>query len=235
MIQLVPALLGALFLTTTLPGCTGEGEAPPDVEPAAADAAPTPAPEQEVVDLARIGFNEGDEDQAVIFVVEFSDFGCVFCARFHEETYPDLEREFVDGGDVAWKYVPVTIGGFPNGELAALAGECAGAQTRFPVMRDHLFERREEWMAVDQDEIEGRLVGYAGALGLDADAFRECLAGERAAARVAASNRIARQLGVRATPTFLVNGEPVEGAVPLDAFRDAFRRLIPQLRDPGGP
>lgn len=231
MVQLAPALLGAFLLTSTLPACGAADEPPPEPAPAAEAA---PDPDQEAVDLSRVGYNEGDEDEAVIFVVEFSDFGCVFCARFHDETYPELKREFVDGGDVAWKYVPVTIGGFPNGELAGLAGECAGAQQRFPVMRDHLFERREEWMAAGPDEAPDVFVRYAEELGLDAGAFRACLASDEAAQRLSTSNRVARQIGVRATPTFLVNGEPVEGAVPLDAFQEAFRRIIPQLREPEG-
>lgn len=215
-----------------LAGCgeTG-GEAAPAPPAAAPSSEPAPGtvPNLQDVDLAHLGFNEGDLDGAVIRVVEFSDFGCIHCARFHMNDYHQLHEEFIAEGDVVWKYVPITIGGFPNGENAALAGECAGAQDRFAPMRDLLFEEREVWMAETEDP-EGRFRSYAEEVGLDVGAFDVCMQGGEAEDRLAESNRIAVSLGVRGTPTFIVQGFPVQGAPPLDAFQEALREMIAEAR-----
>jgi hypothetical protein len=56
---------------------------------------------------------------APVVVVEFSDFGCPYCARFALESLPVIEEEYIRTGQVRWQYVPFTMGIFPNGEEAA--------------------------------------------------------------------------------------------------------------------
>lgn len=220
-------LVSSLALTTfVLMGC---GETGGDPLPAA----DVPSPLE--VDLSHLGFNEGDEQSALVGIVEFSDFGCVFCARFHMNDYEELHREFIAPGDVLWKYVPITIGGFSNGEGAAVSGMCAGAQDQFARMRDLLFETREDWMA-ETDDPAGLFRSYAQQVGLDLGVFDACVQGDQAQAQLEEANRIAVDLGVRGTPTFVVEGYPVQGAPPLEAFQDALRNLIAESRaaTPGG-
>jgi protein-disulfide isomerase len=233
-----PAVTTLALAAILLAGCGETGgeaaPAPPVAEPSS-QPAPGTVPGLQDVDLAHLGFNEGDMDAAVIRVVEFSDFGCIHCARFHMNDYHHIHDEFIAEGDVVWKYVPITIGGFPNGESAALAGECAGAQDRFAPMRDLLFEKREEWMG-ETDDPEGRFRGYAREVGLDVSAFDACMHGEEAIGRLAEANQLAVSIGVRGTPTFIVQGFPVQGAPPLDAFQEALREMIAEARaaSPGG-
>ncbi len=193
--------------------------------------APEPVEEPEVVDLADFGFDEGDIEGAAIRVIEFSDFGCIFCARFHVEDYHVLRAEFVATGDVAWKYVVVTVGGFPNGDLAALTGECVGEQGRFPAIRDLLFEEREAWLEAEPSAAPGVFRGFAQSVGADMTAYDACMSGEEAAARVDLQNRIANEVGVRGTPTFIVEGFPVQGAPPLENFRAGLRDLVAEVRE----
>lgn len=226
--------LPALLLLALAPyGCGGQSGNGTAEARASGDASPAADPPQEtrVADLAALGFNEGDDENAVVRVVEFSDFGCIHCARFHLDSYPALHDEFIAGGDIVWKYVPVTIGGFPNGDLAALAGECAGALGSFAAYRDLLFERREEWM--DPERGAALFERYAEGLGLDGTAFEACLTGEEAAERVAISNGLAARLGVRGTPTFLIQEHWVQGAPELEAFQQALRQLVSDIRDGG--
>jgi protein-disulfide isomerase len=138
----------------------------------------------------------------------------------------------VEAGDVIWKYIPITIGGFPNGREAALAGECAGAQERFPAMRDLLFEEREAWMAAD--DAENLFEGYARQAGLDVEAFGACLESDEPHERLDEANRLARDIGVTGTPTFIVQGYPVQGAPPLDAFQEVLRQMVAEARDSAG-
>ena len=82
-------------------------------------------------------------------------------------------------------------------------------------------------------------VSYAEELGFDPDAFTACLDGEAASARLTRNNNIAHQVGVTATPTFIVQGSPVRGAPPLADFQNVLRRLVAESRGdplpPGDP
>jgi protein-disulfide isomerase len=195
----------------------GQEEKAPGKAPARTSAA-APAPGRIVFDLSAIGYDRGDPD-APVFVVEFSDFGCPYCRKFATEIYPSLEKEFIRTGKVRWKYVPFALGIFPNGDLAALAAECAAEQGEpaFWKMHDRLYDGQREWKSTSEPaELFAR---YARELGFDQARFRSCLDQDRRSARLELSNMTASQLGIRATPTFFVNGIRVEGALPLDLFR----------------
>jgi protein-disulfide isomerase len=171
------------------------------------------------IDIASLGYNDGPSD-APVRVLEFSDFGCGYCRRFHEESYPVLVQEYMDVGKVEWKYVPMILGMFPNAMEAARAGECAGEQGEFAVMRDLLFERQSEWK--QSNDPEPLMDGYARELGLDVDRFGRCVAEGWRDSRIQAGTQLSRQVGVRGTPTFFVVGyAPIPGAIPLDLFRTA--------------
>lgn len=189
---------------------------------------PEPAPERaraeaQRFDLAEMGYTAGAAD-APIRVIEFSDFGCGYCRRFHVETYPTLHEEYVETGKVRWKYVPFVLGSFPNASEAAHAGECAIAQDRFPPLRRRLFRDQGEWRQADRPE--ETFVRFAREEGLDADRFRSCLEEERRADRVRRNVELGRRVGVRGTPTFIVQGYPLQGAQPVHVFRQIFERLL---------
>ncbi len=234
--------LCASIVLLSLAGC-GENAAPGANDSAAQDPSPEvqAAPEampadtgeaQERFDLTRLGFDDGDPEEAVVHVIEFSDFGCVHCANFHMNAYPELYEEFVAAGDVAWKYIPINLAGFPNSREAAIAGECAAQQEEFPAMRSRLFELRERWM--ESDDPEALFVAEAREAGLEVEAFQACLSeSESARERVDEGSRVARAVGVTGTPTFVVQGHPVQGAPPLEAFQEVLRELVAEARDPG--
>lgn len=184
--------------------------------PSAPDPTEQPVPAAEAV--ARIGYTRG-ADNAAIHVIEFSDFGCPFCSSFARETYPALHKEFVASGKVRWTYVPFVMGMFPNGSEAAMAAECAAEQGEksFWTMHDALFADQQAWKR--SGEPAQLFSQYAGRLGLDAARFTSCYGEQRQAARITASNRAAERAGVRATPTFFVNGQRIEGALPAEQFR----------------
>jgi protein-disulfide isomerase len=210
-------LLGAFLLLVS--GCSrGPDE---EVEPAG------PPPQ---LDMAGMGYSTGLDD-APVTVIEFSDFGCPFCAQFALDTYPQLHTEFVLSGRVRWIYVPFVIGRFPNGGAAALAGECAGEQSRFWAMHDQLFLHQSEWRRDGSpDEL---LFELAGTIGLDRDRFQECYAQNRPGSRIETHNALARRVGVRGTPSFLVNGRPVEGALPIDQFRTVLEYAVATAQQGG--
>ncbi|TVP76462.1 MAG: hypothetical protein EA352_05670 [Gemmatimonadales bacterium] len=234
-----PVQLSALLLSLcVLGGCgndangTQSADASVQASSAAAAAADTLTGEPPRVDLTEVGFDKGEPGSDKVYVIEFSDFGCVYCAGFHEDTYPALRDEFIDGGDVVWKYVPVTIGGFPNTEWAAAASFCAAEQDDFPTLRDRIYSERDAWMAASEADAPGLLTSFARDEGYDGDAFEACMARPETMETVESTSRMAVEVGIRATPTFVVAGYPVEGAPPLESFREAIQELLAQIRTP---
>jgi protein-disulfide isomerase len=207
-------LLAGLALAATLAAC-GESSARSAADPAIQ---PVDGQQQSAsIDLATLGHAEGAED-APVTVYEFSDFGCRFCSLFTLHTYPELRREFVETGKVRWVSVPFVIGMFPNGESAARAAECAAEQDRYFPMHQKLFEAQSEW--ANDKKAERLFAGYARELGLDAARYTSCYAENRGGARTANNTRAAEMFGITGTPTFFVNGRMIQGALPLDLFRE---------------
>lgn len=103
------------------------------------------------------------------------------------------------------------------------AARCAGALGKFWPYHDRLFEEQPRFARAD-------LVRYAVDLGLPRAEFERCIDERRFRAAVEADLREAAALGVRSTPTFLINGRPLVGAQPIQAFRAAIDRALAEAR-----
>ena len=220
-------------------GCAGGGDdAPPAADGGATESLTrslfTNPPEllpEEAVEFASLGYDFGDPE-ASLRIAELSDFGCGFCRKFHEETFPALQEEYIDAGTVLWKYIPIVTGMFPHGDLAALAGECAGEQDAFERMLDRLFEDQAAWKG--SGDGMPHFLGYAAELGLNSEQFESCVSEQRPGDRLAAAGRAAKALGVRGTPSFLINGYPIQGALPTQLFRDILDNELAALAEAAG-
>lgn len=175
-----------------------------------------------------VGYTLGDPD-APIAVVEFSDFGCPYCGRFARTTMPDLHREYIDSGLVRWRYVPVVFG-FPGGDVGGAAAVCAarqGDEDEFWRIHDRLYTRQ---VVLRGGNARPQVVGWLEENGLDRDAIEACMDDPATMATLERNNQVAQQWMVRGTPTFLINGVPMSGALPLDFFRQVFGAVL----DPSG-
>lgn len=148
----------------------------------------------------------GPED-APITIVEFSDFRCPYCSIFHQETFDDLMAEYPGQIHFVYRDFPV-VGGFE----AALAAECADEQGAFWEFHNLLFSG--EYPNLDRDAF----AAYAEKLDLDVEGLLACVDEERYSDEVEADARYASGLGITGTPTFFINGIPMVGAQPLEAF-----------------
>jgi protein-disulfide isomerase len=168
------------------------------------------------VSLAGTGHDVG-KNTAKVYIVEFADFGCGYCAKFSKETYPSIDSAYIRTGRVFWKYVPFVTGMFKNSREAAEAAECAAQQNGFWAMHDVLYERRKEWMA-SKDPV-ALLTRYAQDAKLDAKQLNLCLKTRATRERIARNDLLANALYIRGTPTFFVNGQAIPGAIPFDLFK----------------
>ena len=179
---------------------------------------PRPALAPAIVPLGDASI-KGDPD-APITIVEYSDYQCPFCARYFQQTWPQLLQNFVETGQVRYVFKDFPLTSIhPQAVKAAEAARCArdvGGDDAFWYMHDRLFSGQEEWSG--NPNAAGVFKGYATQLELDEAAFGECLDSGRYEAAVAADLREGAGFGVSGTPAFFVNGQPVEGAVPYEVF-----------------
>jgi len=103
------------------------------------------------------------------------------------------------------------------------AARCAGEQSRYWAYHDRLFAAQPRF------ERE-QLIEYAIHVGLDRERFTRCIDERRHAAAVEADVRQARVIGVRSTPTFLINDQPLIGAHPLENFRAVIDQALKAAR-----
>lgn len=171
----------------------------------------TEAAAQTRVDVPTEGFpSEGPAD-APIVIVEFSDFQCPFCTKWHNETYQPLLDEYPDQIKLVYRNFPLTSL-HPDAYLSAEAAMCAGDQDSYWPYHEALFEGA---YGLSEDALKQ----YAKELGLDTATFNECLDSNAYKDFVRADMDYAMSIGVQSTPTFYVNGILIVGAQPIQVFR----------------
>jgi len=146
---------------------------------------------------------------APVTIIEFSDYQCPFCARVN----PALEQVRKTYGDkvkIVFKDFPLP--NHPQAPKAAEAAHCAGEQGKYWEMHDHLFANQR---ALNVPELKQ----HAATLGLDAAKFNQCLDSGKHAGLVAAGTAQGERMGVNSTPTLYINGRPLIGAQPFEAFK----------------
>lgn len=146
---------------------------------------------------------------APITIVEFSDFNCPYCRKFHLETFGPLLALYPDQIRFVYRDFPITSA---ESSIASQAANCAGAQDAYWEFHDLLFSGD---LGLSRDAYSG----YASQLGLDVEGLNACIDDGSQAAEVEADARAAAELGVNGTPTFFINGIPLVGAQPLVQFR----------------
>jgi protein-disulfide isomerase len=174
-----------------------------------------PSPTFAITYTARPANRVGRPD-APVTIVEFSDFQCPYCGRFDQDVRPDLFKQYVDTGQVAFVYKHMAILG-DESTWAAEAAECAADQGQFWGYHDLLFAHQagENQGAFAKD----KLLGFARDLKLDMAQFEPCLENDQTLDRVQANTREGQQAGVHGTPTFFINSQPLIGAQPLSSFQ----------------
>jgi len=170
---------------------------------------------QRAVSLESFGVPKGNAS-APIWIVELADFGCGYCAKFARETMPVLDSLYTRKGQVYWRFVPFVLGMFPNAREAAEGAVCASREGRFWEMHDRLYENRKAWMSAKNPKaVVARLAAESG---VNPKTYAACASSKSATEEVARNTALARTLNVRGTPTFVINGEIVPGALPTDVF-----------------
>jgi protein-disulfide isomerase len=153
--------------------------------------------------------------QASVTIIEFSDFECPFC-RGSQATIKKTLETFPDQVRLIFKHRPLE--GHSEAFPAAQAAFCAGEQNSFWRYHDALFASPEFSPEV--------LRTLASNLNLDLKSFDECLKGERSRRSILNDVREAQRLGINSTPTFVINGKIIRGAVSFNDFKAVITREL---------
>ena len=186
---------------------------------------PTP---QQAPQPVRISLDDdpirGDPD-APITIIEFSDFQCPFCARFHIQTLPSLLEEYISVGKVNLVYRDFPIQSIhPNALPAAVAAECADDQGKYWEYHDMLFEKQSSWARLDSNSAISTFSQYATDIGLEKEQFDSCLGSGKYLEEVQGDLRDGREYEITGTPGFFIGNEKIgfvklNGAQPFESFK----------------
>lgn len=153
---------------------------------------------------------------ARIWIVEFSDFECPYCAALHA-TLRQLRRQHPNVVSIVFRHFPLQI--HPAAGAAAIASECAARQGKFEPYADALFE-------LQTSNSRSNLQSIANNVGvLDTATFRRCLSSPSVRSVVESDISAGVKLGLQGTPALIVNGQLLVGAVPLDILDRIVRSL----------
>lgn len=217
------ASIASLALALFLHGCSHAASTGTSTDPGgtttAAQAAPNaeaPAHPLEVYKVPIGGLPAMGNPDALVTIVEFTDYECPFCQRA-EQTMTRLRAAYGDTLRVVVAERPLPF--HERARPAAIAAIAADAQGKFEAMHTRLF-------APGASLAETSIVGTAREAGLDLARFEN----DRNAAPLAPSEQLADQLGVKGTPTFFIGGRRVVGAQPYETFRDVVEERLAAAR-----
>ncbi len=159
-------------------------------------------------DVADAGRPVRGPANAPVTIIEFSDFQCPYCLQA-QNTVARVLATYGDRIRLVYRHYPLP--NHPDAVPAAEASMCAAEQDRFWPFHDHLFANQ------NQLSVEA-LKQHAATLGLDTAAFNACFDGGKHRAEIEADMAAAEEAGVTGTPAFFINGRPLGGAQPYEAF-----------------
>src|ERR1022692_838339 len=181
------------------------------------------APQEEAPTKAKItdltGVSMLGSKTAPLTIVEYTDYQCPFCQRFHVTAFNELKKAYIDTGKVRFFSKDMPLDFHPNAMRAAMAARCAGEQGKFWELRDTMGANPN---SLDMEHI----VSFAANLKMDTVALRACIDGGKYKERVQSDVLEGMRVGANGTPTLIVgrragnggSGGVVVGAMPFQMF-----------------
>lgn len=145
---------------------------------------------------------------APITIIAFIDFECPYCRRSFA-TFESIRETYGPVVRVIFKHFPLEVI-HPSAGVAGIAAQCAHQQNAFWEYYQHIFTA--------SDVSDQALTTYASALGLNMSTFAQCQTGPSARGHVQQDLSDGTAIGVRGTPTYIVNGTMYEGVLSTEAW-----------------
>lgn len=182
-----------------------------------AEAPVTARPDYVRYDIPSDGYPSLGPKDAPITIVEFSDYQCPYCQRWHQQVYEPLLAAYPGKIRFVYRHFPLTSI-HPDAFDAAEAAMCAGEQDAYWQYHEMLFDGQSLGSSI--------YTQYAQDLSLNMDQFNNCVTGQRYRAQIEADTNFGMNLGIRSTPTFFINGLAIVGAQPIDVFKQVIDKEL---------
>ena len=217
-------LLGVLLV---LQATVLRPSAPVAEKPSASE---TPAPAATPSLAEQVARNDKNDTMAFgelgapVTIVEWIDYRCPFCAKYTNETFPTLMKEYVDTGLVRYEVHDMSMFG-DDSTAAAVAGRAAAAQGRFGEYLTVLYAAAPA--SGHPDLPRETLIAFAHEAGVpDVAAFEKALDDPAGSQAVLADTETAKQMGVTSVPFFVIGDVTIPGAQELTVFRGAIDEAL---------
>ena len=174
--------------------------------------------------------NENDfvigEDDAPITIIEYASMSCSHCANFHNDTLPDLKKEYIDTGKVKYAFRD-----FPYNYPALLGSmvmRCIPQEVRYDYM-NALYKLQKNWVSQESDKTTQELYKIMQSGGMTKEEFDSCinntdLENKILQGRIDAQN----EFDIASTPSFIINGKLEEGKKTIKEFRQIIDKILSQ-------
>ena len=163
---------------------------------------------------------------AKITVVEFGDYQCTFCYKFHNDVMKKINDKYIESGNVNFVYKDFPLNG-KSSILASEASYCAQQQDRFWTYHDMLYDN---WGGENTGWITQEiLISFAKESGLNLEKFSSCMENSEFRQKVLNNEQFAKEININATPSFLIFNDNevyrIVGAQPFEQFEQTFHEL----------
>jgi len=175
---------------------------------------------QDKINLANVP-TTGAAD-AKVTIVEYSDFQCPYCSSAHV-TVKDLLKQYEGKVKVAYKHLPLAMHNWAKD--AAEASVCVHKQNpeTFWKLSDYFFTNQK---VITKETFDAKLQEFSTQNGINSEELKKCMADPATKQKVDADTAEAGSLGLSSTPSFIVNGRTVIGAVPVDQFKQVIDEAL---------
>jgi len=161
-----------------------------------------------------------------ISIVEFGDYQCTFCYKFHKDTMKKIVEKYVNNGKVSFVYKDFPLNG-SSSIIASEASYCAQEQDKFWEYHDKIYEN---WEGENTGWITRSVLSkFAEDIGLNLDKFNSCMNNSTFNQKVLDNEEFAKRINIDATPSFLIFNENevyrIVGAQPFEKFEQVLHEL----------
>ncbi len=161
-------------------------------------------------------------EEANIEIIEFASLTCGHCAKFHNEVFPKIKKEFIDTGKVSFIYQDFPLDKFAL--KASVIARCSGEKKFFSFLKV-LYSKQKDWTRTE-DPFRS-LLKIAKLGGLKNEEIKVCV-GNKSIEDGILKQRLnaSKKFDIKATPTLYINGEKYDGDLTFEALKLKINTLL---------
>ena len=176
-----------------------------------------------VLDIKEDDLVIGDKN-APITIIEYASLSCSHCANFHNNTLPDIKKEYVDTGKV--RFVFRNFPYDPPSLIGSVILKCVPKDVRYDYM-NALFLLRKNWVISDNAKSTQELYKIMQSGGMSKEDFNNCLERDDLANQIIKGRiDVQNEFNIQSTPSFLINGNLEQGNKSVKEFRQIIDKIL---------